>query len=201
MGLPGYLDKQLQSDEHVIYRAHLSWVPFVKRLIIFSLFGAIVGGVIWTVFGIGWGFLTYLVVMILGILGQMSTITKNLGFDIIVTNKRLHYKKGIVTVQDDRESSLYRIDDSDVDYPTISSRIFRYGNLTVQTVNGANEFFDFENVAEPLKLKQEINKARENFGMGNTSIYGTTGIPAKPYYPEQEPNTYEPNGTVPQRHR
>ncbi|MBO4365707.1 MAG: PH domain-containing protein [Eggerthellaceae bacterium] len=162
MGLHGYIDKQLTGDEQIIYRAHLSWVPIVGKILTFLLAGIIVCVCLVQFAGQGRVAAYALVaITLLGVLIQLPAIVRNLGVDIVVTDKRLHSKTGLIMVKNDRESSLARVDDTDIDFESIFERLFNYGSIEIRTLGA--ELIHFDNVAKPRQLKRRINEAKEKY--------------------------------------
>ena len=182
MGLPGYLDRQIKhesSDEFVIYRASRSWIPVIIRIVPVVALFCIVGGVVWHNFGLVPGILVLLAGILLSVLMQASKIIYNLGVDIVVTNKYLRCKKNLISVTDDRSSSLSRIDDIDVDFPTVFNRIFGYGNIEIQTINGTDDFFKFNSISKPEALRSAINNAKDTYASWGDSNYTGLGSSSK----------------------
>ena len=162
MGLHGYIDKQLTVDEQIVYRAHLSWIPIVGRVLAFLLAGIIVC-VCLVRFADQGRIAAYALVIItlLGVLVQLPAIIRNLGVDIVVTDKRLHSKTGLIAVRNDRESSLARVDDTDIDFESVFERLFNYGSIEIHTLG--SDLIHFDNVAKPRELKRHINEAKEKY--------------------------------------
>ncbi len=163
MGLRGYIDNQLTKDEVVLYRAHVSWVPIIFRFLLFVIVAIVACVLIVNFQGDSQlGLRVLLIVILIGAVVQIPAIVHNLGVDIAVTNKRLHSKHGLITVQNDRESSLSRVDDTDIDFNSIFQRIFNYGSIEIHTI-GSDSLIQFDKIAKPRLLKRAINEAKENY--------------------------------------
>ncbi len=162
MGLHGYIDKQLTSDEHIVYRAHLSWVPIVAKILLFLVIGIIACVAIVTFTEQNRpAALAFVIITLLGVLFQLPAMVRNWGVDIVVTDKRLHSKTGLVVVKNDRESSLARVDDTDIDFNSIMQRVFNYGSIEIHTIG--SELIHLDNVAKPRALKKALNEAKEKY--------------------------------------
>ena len=162
----GFLDNQIAKvdDEFLLYRAHISWIPVALHMIPAILVAGVLSGVVWGALdNLAAGILAALAVLLLGFLSQMPYIYEIAATDIVVTNKRFLCKKGIITIKDNRGSNLSRIDDTDIDMHTVASRIFKYGDVTVQTLGGGDDFYSFTNVARPRLLVQAINEAKDKY--------------------------------------
>lgn len=163
MGMRGYLNRRIPADETILYRAHISWVPFFVSLTRWGAVFSAIGGVAWGVTGsMGTGLAAVMFGIVLGFLFQMRFITYALGVDIVVTDRHLHCKTGIVRIDNDREASLGRVDRVDIDMHTITQRLFDYGDIEFQTV-GSDGFFDFNKVASPYALKMAFDDAKEAY--------------------------------------
>ena len=162
MGLHGYIDKQLTSGETIVYRAHLSWVPIVAKILLFLVVGiAVCVAVVFFGGDNRVAALSLVIIALLGVLIQLPAMVRNWGVDIVVTDKRLHSKTGLVAVQNDRESSLARVDDTDIDFNSVFQRLFNYGSIEIHTLG--SELIHLENVARPRDLKKAINEAKEKY--------------------------------------
>ena len=162
MGLHGYIDKQLTSGETIVYRAHLSWVPIVAKILLFLVVGiAVCVAVVFFGGDNRVAALSLVIIALLGVLIQLPAMVRNWGVDIVVTDKRLHSKTGLVAVQNDRESSLARVDDTDIDFNSVFQRLFNYGSIEIHTLG--SELIHLDNVANPRALKKAINEAKEKY--------------------------------------
>ena len=162
----GFLDSQIGKvdNEVLLYRAHISWVPVALHMVPVLLIAGFLSGIVWGVLdNLAAGILAALIVLLLGFMTQMPYLYDIAATDIVVTNKRFMCKKGIVTIKDNRSSNLSRIDDTDVDINTVAERIFRYGDVTVQTLGSGHDFYSFTKVARPRLLVQAINEAKDKY--------------------------------------
>lgn len=166
MGLrDGYLDQQVHKErgEKILYRAHMSWVPVIVGMAPKAMIFSAAAGFVWgatenPLLGIG----TVALGVIVIVATQIPRIVTNLGTDIILTNQRIMAKKGIVTIKDDREASLGRIDSTDIDFNSLWERLFKYGDIEVKTIGDEN-FFPFKEIARPLQFKWAIQEAKQRY--------------------------------------
>jgi hypothetical protein len=103
---------------------------------------------------------------------MIPKILRNLGTDIVVTDRRLHTKTGILDVDNDKQTPLTNIDDTVAD-PTVLGRLFGYGDVVVHTFGGreADDNFPFRNVTDPHELVAVINETRDGLVAGNQNPY------------------------------
>ena len=189
MGLHGYIDKQLVEDEDILYRAHLSWIPVILHIIPFAIIGSAVSGLLWSLFGLGIAILGLLLFILIGFISQTGRIIRNLSVDIVVTNQRIHSKEGLINVKNDREASLSRVDDSDIDFHSIWNRLFKFGDLEVRTIGG-EAFFKFQDISRPRLLKRAINEAKDTYAAwGMTNNNSRNGVRDIDYNPRNTDNS------------
>ena len=188
MGTTGYIDKRLRrTNERIIYRTHLSWIPvFTGAIPLLGLTSALAGAtlgvfdnmtVCLVVFGIG---------LLLTLVTRIPKIIRNIGTDIVVTDRRLHTKRGIINIDNDRETPLTNVDDTIAD-PGPLGRVLGYGNVFIHTFGGgqgAGDEFEFRNVSDPFELVAVINETRDQIANGRgSSPYGgySQGRSGNPY--------------------
>ena len=184
----GYINKQLTPDEHVLYRGHISWVPLLLRMAPITVIAAAVGGFVWGLTSNFWlGILVFLVLILIGLLSQRKLIHKAISTDIAVTNRRFTSKENIIKVNN-KESSLSRIDDTQLRADSVLQRIFNYGDISIQTLGG--EPYDFKDVARPTLLKEAINTAKDEYaGWGGESAANARFANARPAPRASDPQT------------
>lgn len=162
-----YLNSHLNKGEYIIYRAHLSWIPCFINQIPFMLAGGIIGGIAW---GVTDSFLVgsnvVMIATLLGILSQLPTIYRNIVTDIVITNQGLHSKHGLIMVQDDQFTPHNRINDAEIDINSIAQRVFRYANVSIVTIAGDDNGYEFKKLAKPHVFKQAVRQAGQTYGHG-----------------------------------
>ena len=143
-------------DEREVFHARESWVPLVIGAIPFVLVGIIGLVVAWTVFdkqNIGWIILG--VAILLAVLTRIPRIIANLDTDVIVTDKRLYVRTGIIDIKD-QVSDLSTISDVTVD-PSIFGRIFDYADVRIQTYAGEGDFV-LRGIAHAYDMRAAISR-------------------------------------------
>lgn len=175
MGTTGYIDKRLKrTGERVIYRTHLSWIPMFLTAIPFLWIVCILAGAVMGITGNAtYAMFTLLGGFVLVALSKIPSIHKNIGTDIVVTDRRLHTKEGIINVDNDKETPLTNIDDTIAD-PTILGRLFGYGDVMIHTFgggHGSGDDFTFRNVTDPHELVAVINETRDGLAAGGQNPY------------------------------
>lgn len=176
-----YLDDQMIDDEHPLYRTHISWIPVLTHEFPYWIIGGAVGGIAW---GITDNFLIglagFLISVLLGFFLQIRLIMRVLSIDIVVTNKFVRYKEGIITIDESPSKPLQRIDSTDVDLDkNIWQRILKYGDFTLNSISGEDSLY-IKDVARPRSLKRCIDIACNKYvyerGMNPPGGYGY-GVP------------------------
>lgn len=102
-----------------------------------------------------------LVSIVITVLSRVPHIIDNMRTDVVVTNRRLYYRYGIVDVKD-HVADLGSITDVTVD-PTIFGRMFNYANVRIQTQAG-DEDFVLKEIHDAYEMRRAINAGRDNAG-------------------------------------
>ena len=167
-----YFNNSLNPGEEMLYRAHLSWIPVFVWQIPFMMAAGVFGGLAW---GISTNFLlgvaVFIGIMIFGIISQFPRIWTNIGTDILLTNQGLHSKRGVFIVKDDRFTRLNMLDDSDIDYGSFFQRVFKYGNVEIKTIAGADAFYSFKGLARPVTFKNTVRAAQNKYVSGGGGTF------------------------------
>lgn len=171
MGMTGYIDKRLKrTGERIIYRAHLSWVPlFLTAIPMTWIVSMLAGAVMGMTGNAGYTVMTIIIGIILIVISKIPGVLKNIGTDIVVTDRRLHSKTGIIDVDNDHETPLTNINNTVAD-PTVIGRLFGYGDVVIQTIGG-NDDFTFRNVSNPNELVAIINETYDGLIAGGQNPY------------------------------
>jgi uncharacterized membrane protein YdbT with pleckstrin-like domain len=146
-------------DEVEVFHAKESWIPVILGGIPVILLGIAALVVAWWLFKqqtIGLMLLGASVVV--AVLSRIPRILANLDTDVIITNKRLYARTGIVDIKD-QVCDLSNISDVTVD-PSVLGRIFDYANVRVQTFAGDQDF-DLRGIAHPYEMRKAINRGSD----------------------------------------
>lgn len=99
-----------------------------------------------------------LVSILVTILSRVPHILDNWRTDVVVTDRRLYYRRGIFDVTD-HVTDLGSITDVTVD-PTIAGRVFNYANVRIQTKAGDDDF-ELKEIADAYTMRKVINVGRD----------------------------------------
>ena len=92
------------------------------------------------------------------LVSRVPHILDNWRTDVVVTDRRLYYRRGIIDVKD-HMTDLGSITDVTID-PTIAGRIFGYANVRIQTKAGDDDFV-LKEIKDAYKMRQVINIGRD----------------------------------------
>ena len=143
----GYIDKDLQTNEIVEYRADMHWFIFVVPIILLLLGYLFNSTKTDTTHYIG------LFMLILGGLQLFKRLFLKMRSEYVVTNKRGVLKSGVLT-RDDLELVLNKCEGLRINQ-SIMERISGFGSILVTTGCITNTF---KFVANPMKFRNEINR-------------------------------------------
>jgi uncharacterized membrane protein YdbT with pleckstrin-like domain len=150
-----YVEKSLTEGEHVIHTTHRHWIVLV---------GPAAGALVLAVPGIALLFEKDMFwiggVILLGIAAGVFVrgLLHRYGFEFAVTNKRVIYCKGLVSISTD-ELFLDKIE-SVLVQQGLMGRWLGYGSVSVRGTGGSWE--PFPNVADPLLLRRRIQEQIEH---------------------------------------
>ena len=141
-------------SEVEVFRARESNVPVLLRAI-----PIVVLGIVAAVAADLLGYSQYILWIILGfvILTLVIVIPRlvaNLATDVVVTDRRLYFRSGIINIKD-HVTELSNISDVSID-PTVFGRIFDYADVKIQTIAG-EEDFDFREIAHAYDMRRAIS--------------------------------------------
>jgi hypothetical protein len=148
-----YVEQNLTEGERVIHTSRRHWIVLVGP--------AIVAGLL-ALSGVGFLFdkdlwIGAVIMPSLGAVVFLWGWLRRYGFECAVTNKRLIYRKGIVSVSTD-ELFLDKIE-SVLVKQGILERWLGYGSVTVRGTGGSWE--PFQNITDPLLLRRRIQEQIE----------------------------------------
>lgn len=92
------------------------------------------------------------------LLSRIPHIIDNWRTDVVVSDRRLYYRHGIVNIKD-HVCDLSTITDISVD-PSVLGRLFNYANVTIQTQAGDDDFV-LKEIKDAYKMRQAINQGRD----------------------------------------
>ena len=166
-------------DERETFHAKESWVPIILGTIPFLLVGIALLIVLWRFYGnTTAGFIALGVCLLVGIITRVPRVIANLDTDVIVTNKRLYARTGIIDIKD-QVCDLSNVADVTVN-PTIFGRLFDYADVRIQTYAGESDFV-LRGIAHAYDLRKAISQGADGAkGSGTHPApgHGPAGGPA-----------------------
>jgi uncharacterized membrane protein YdbT with pleckstrin-like domain len=140
-----YIDNNLLTDEHVVYRTKLHPIIFAPATAV-VLLGIIIS--------IAYSQNIGLVVGVIGVvMGAVALVRYNTS-EFAVTNRRIIAKFGALG-RSSLELQLNRIEGIDV-HQSLFGRIFDYGTIGIRGVGGTDEAFP--EIAAPLQLRNHVQE-------------------------------------------
>ncbi len=147
----GYIEKNLMSNERLMYQAKLHWVVFlwpVTWLVIAIILFAAGGG------AAAVGGLLLLIAIVSGIVAFINVSTSEFG----VTNKRVMVKVGWIR-RNSLEVLLSKVEGIQVSQG-ILGRILGYGSVTVSGTGGTRD--PFHKISGPLEFRRRAQEQIAN---------------------------------------
>ena len=148
-------------NEKKLFHAKESWVPVVLGGVPVALVCAIVSFVLarFVFPGDSNKLVICVLVSILVVLAsRVPHILDNWRTDVVITDRRLYYRRGIVDVKD-HVTDLGSITDVTID-PTIAGRVFGYADVRIQTKAGDDDFV-LKEIRDAYRMRQMINTGRD----------------------------------------
>lgn len=143
-------------DEREVFHAKESWIPLVLGAIPFILIGIVALVVAWKFFGNrNVGLILLGVSIVAALVTRVPQIIANLDTDVVVTDKRLYARTGIIDIKD-QVCDLSTVSDTTVD-PTVLGRIFNYADVRIQTYAGDQDF-ELRRIARAYEMRKAINR-------------------------------------------
>ena len=146
-------------DEHEVFHAKESWIPVVLGIIPILLLGVAAFFIAWRFFNNSMvGLILLGVFAVVALATRVPRIFANLDTDVIVTDRRLYARTGIVDIKD-QVCDLASISDVTVD-PSIFGRIFDYADVRIQTYAGDQDF-ELRGIAHAYEMRQAISQGAD----------------------------------------
>lgn len=146
-------------DEHEVFHAKESWIPVILGGSWLLLLGIIALFVSWYFFNNAMVGLVLLVLCIVAaVITRIPIIIAHLDTDIIVTNRRLYARTGIVDIKD-QVCDLTNVSDVTVD-PTFFGRVFDYADVRIQTYAGESDF-ELKHIAHAYGMRKAISSGAD----------------------------------------
>lgn len=159
-----YISDRLPRGEEIRYSGHVSLIPFILRSMTLLVVLSFAAGCVWGITDDARLMaVTYLVGVIVWALALLKAALRIVGTEMVITNSHIHSKTGIIRIDNDRETSLDKIDRVDIDKHKFVQRIFDFGDIEFQTVGSDSGFFLFKDVAHPYEMKDAYNAAKYDY--------------------------------------
>jgi uncharacterized membrane protein YdbT with pleckstrin-like domain len=97
--------------------------------------------------------------IVIVLISRVPHIVDNWRTDVMVSDRRLYYRHGIIDIKD-HVTDLGSITDVTVD-PSILGRIFNYANVRIQTKAGDDDFV-LKEIADAYTMRKVINVGRDD---------------------------------------
>ncbi len=145
-------------DEREAFHAKESWVPVILGGIPVAIVCGGISALIYFFVSKEWLTVSILVSIAITLLSRIPHIIDNWKTDVIVTDRRLYYRHGIIDIKD-HVADLTSITDVTVN-PNILGRIFNYADITVQTQAGEDDF-ELKEIKNAYEMRRVINVNRD----------------------------------------
>ncbi|MBR3224259.1 MAG: PH domain-containing protein [Atopobiaceae bacterium] len=146
-------------DEREVFHAKESWVPLILGAIPIVLLGVIAFAVAQLVFkNTMVGLILLGISMVVAIVTRIPRVIANLDTDVIVTDKRLYARTGIVDIKD-QVCDLSNVSDVTVD-PSVFGRLFDYADVRIQTYAGESDF-ELRSIAHAYEMRKAISQGSD----------------------------------------
>ena len=146
-------------DEVEVFHAKESWVPLVLGGIPIIVLGILLWVVAWRLFDkMQIGLIILGVSVVVAIVTRIPRIIANLDTDVIVTDKRLYARTGIVDIKD-QVCDLSNVSDVTVD-PSVFGRLFDYADVRIQTYAGESDF-ELRSIAHAYDMRGAISRGAD----------------------------------------
>jgi len=173
----------IREDEYEVFSTHASMVPTLLKGI-----PILIAAVAITVIAHLWrheaqvttivGLVTAAIVIATRVPGCLHALVE----PIVVSNRRLYLRKGLIDI-DDHIASLSNISDIQVD-PTILGRMFGYADVTIQTIAGEQDF-SMKDVRRAYALRDHILRISDESQYGGGMYNNQGGYPQQNQSPQQ----------------
>ena len=142
-----YINRNLLSNEDVMFRGHLSRVIFISPSLL-VLVGLVVLALDGDIESIG------VILLAAGLAGFLSAFVRYQTSEFAVTNKRVIMKVGLIR-RTSVEIVLNKIESIKVDQG-IAGRIFDYGSIAIVGTGGTHD--PFHRIAAPLQFRRTVQE-------------------------------------------
>ncbi|MFO7774571.1 MAG: PH domain-containing protein [Candidatus Hydrogenedentota bacterium] len=162
----GYVERNLEPGEEVVYQAKLHWILFLKpvawwaaAIALYLIAGRLLPHLPGGVQSVGhtvrmWG---SLILFALAFLQTLSVVLTYISSEFAVTNRRLIVKVGLVR-RESLETLLSRVEGLDVNQ-TIPGRLLDYGTIEIRGMGGHVKAYT--SISHPIELRSAVYRQVE----------------------------------------
>lgn len=162
----GYVERNLEPGEEVVYRATLHWMLFLKpvawwaaAIALYVIVGRLLSYLPAEAHSVGhsvrmWG---GLVLFALAFLQTVGVVLTYISSEFAVTNRRLIVKVGLVR-RESLETLLSRVEGLDVNQ-TVPGRLLGYGTIVIRGMGGHVKAY--ANISHPIELRSAVYRQVE----------------------------------------
>jgi uncharacterized membrane protein YdbT with pleckstrin-like domain len=148
-----YVEKNLTEGERIMYTAHRHWIVLAGPAMLAAFLG--LPGLV-LLFDVDARIVAFVMLLIAVVIFLYGWFSRN-GFECAVTNRRVVYRKGIVSIATD-EIFLEKVESVLVNQ-TLVGRWLNYGSITVRGIGGSWE--PFKDIENPLILRRRVQEQLE----------------------------------------
>lgn len=179
---------QLHDDEEVVATIKRHPVHLWGREILIAIIIIIVL-VLWYNFGLSstsesvstfWNIVAIATVVIGLIFGYVYWYRYNNDLWLITSQRLVDSTRSTPFSQDVSTADLLNIQDINVRQRGISQSIFQYGDVQCQTASASANTFEFNGVADPQKVMEQIDQSRNNARRGQSGHSAAAPEPSSP---------------------
>jgi uncharacterized membrane protein YdbT with pleckstrin-like domain len=164
-----YIETNLTEGERIIYPTRRHWIVLAGPAILAAFLG--LPG-LFLLFAPDARIGAFVMLPIAAFVLLYGWLSRN-GFEFAVTNRRVVYRKGIVSIATD-EIFLDKVESVFVNQ-TLVGRWLNYGNITVRGTGGSWE--PFTNIENPLLLRRHVQEQLEKRNTEIRSVH--VAVPAR----------------------
>jgi len=149
-----YYTKVLQPEEHVLAIGRLHWSIYGRAVLILLVAAAVAIGSFWLA-DQNWQRIARLgaaAIAVIGLLALLGAAIRRHATEIVVTDKRVIYKRGILS-RYTVEMHTSKIETVDVDQ-SVMGRLFGYGTVEVRGTGSGIE--PLRHIGHPLQIRNAI---------------------------------------------
>lgn len=146
--MPSYLERTLQPDETVLYRARLHWIIYAQGAAL-----AAAGAILWLASVTPFYFAIGGILVAVGLLSLAASAIQKFSTELAITSKRVLVKRGLF-VRNTVEMSRAKIETVEVKQG-ITGRMLDYGTVIVRGTGGGLE--PLKNIDSPLEVRRHIS--------------------------------------------